>query len=214
MKDLQIILKKMPQYQKEISKVLCYKYPFSICTIYYDRQSRLSLCLEYAGETMRWGGGGVNCIATLVGPLWRDLTADISSVSPSSFALMNWCSGESTHGFSLLFGSHPNSERFFFGYSGFPSPQKPDISKFQFHLKKDVFCTKYIILFYKGCLSFFLQFMVQLHLAEDCMKQYNQTALKDLCAVEQVTSRAWLLGILVVNMENPSFCSENSFSTS
>ncbi|KAK2565802.1 Syntaxin-binding protein 1 [Acropora cervicornis] len=29
------------------------------------------------------------------------------------------------------------------------------------------------------------KFMVQLHLAEDCMIQYNQTALKDLCAVEQ-----------------------------
>ncbi|XP_029182301.2 syntaxin-binding protein 1-like [Acropora millepora] len=29
------------------------------------------------------------------------------------------------------------------------------------------------------------KFMVQLHLAEDCMEQYNQTALKDLCAVEQ-----------------------------
>ncbi|XP_068732167.1 syntaxin-binding protein 1-like [Montipora capricornis] len=29
------------------------------------------------------------------------------------------------------------------------------------------------------------KFIVQLHLAEDGMKQYNQTALKDLCAVEQ-----------------------------
>ena len=35
--------------------------------------------------------------------------------------------------------------------------------------------------------SLVFQFIVQLHLAEDCMKQYNQTALKDLCAVEQVS---------------------------
>ena len=35
--------------------------------------------------------------------------------------------------------------------------------------------------------SLVFQFIVQLHLAEDCMKRYNQTALKDLCAVEQVS---------------------------
>lgn len=42
----------------------------------------------------------------------------------------------------------------------------------------------YIILTQKS--RAFFQFIVHLHLAEDCMKQYNQTALKDICAVEQV----------------------------
>jgi len=42
------------------------------------------------------------------------------------------------------------------------------------------------------------KFMVQLHLAEDCMIQYNQTALKDLCAVEQVCTAVDIIVVIMV----------------
>ena len=72
-------------------------------------------------------------------------------ISQPSMGQQGWRSGESAHlppmwpGFDsqsrchmwveFVVGSHPCSERFFSGYSGFPLSSKTNISKFQFDLQ-------------------------------------------------------------------------------